>query len=102
MIEVICAKEPKYLEEAQGDDRWMEAMQSKYGSIMKNNTWDLVDRPPKCKVIGTKWVYKTKYKSDISTRRGSCRRVSHRCMVLIIKIPSLPQLDSPQFTVFWP
>ena len=31
---------------------------------MKNNTWDLVDRPPKRKVIDTKWVYKTKYKFD--------------------------------------
>ena len=31
---------------------------------MKNNTWDLVDRPSKCKAIGTKWVYKTKYKSN--------------------------------------
>ena len=39
-------------------------MQSEYGSIMNNNTWDLVDRPPKRKVIDTKWVYKTKYKSD--------------------------------------
>ena len=29
---------------------------------MKNNIWDLVDQPPKCKVIPTKWVYKTKYK----------------------------------------
>ena len=39
-------------------------MKSEYGSIMKNNTQDLVDRPPMRKVIGTKWVYKTKYKSD--------------------------------------
>ena len=31
---------------------------------MKNNAWDLVDWPPKCKVISTKWVYKTKYKFD--------------------------------------
>ena len=63
MIEVLHSQEPKSLVEAQGDDRWMEAMQSEYGSIMKNNTWDLLDRPPKCKVIGTKWVYKTKYNS---------------------------------------
>lgn len=42
----------------------MEAMQSEYGSVMKNNTCDLVDRPQKCKVIDTKWVYKAKYKSD--------------------------------------
>lgn len=31
---------------------------------MKNNTWDLMDRPSKCKVkIGSKWVYKIKYKA---------------------------------------
>ena len=28
MTEVIHVEEPKCLEEAQGDDRWMEAMQS--------------------------------------------------------------------------
>ena len=31
---------------------------------MKNNTQDLMDQSPKCKVISTKWVYKTKYKSN--------------------------------------
>ena len=61
MIEVICAKELKCLTETKGDDRWIEAMQSEYGSIMKNNTWNLVDWPPKCKVIDNKWVYNTKY-----------------------------------------
>ena len=64
MIKVIRAKEPKCLVEAQGDDKWMEAMQSEYGSVMKNNTQDLVDRPPKCKVISIKWVYKTKHNSN--------------------------------------
>ena len=38
----------------------MEAMKVEYKSIMKNCTWDLVDRPTKRKVIGTKWVYKAK------------------------------------------
>ena len=56
MKEVIHAQKPRCLVEAQGDDRWMEAMQLEYGSIMKNNTWNLVDQPPKCKVIGTNWV----------------------------------------------
>ena len=62
MTKVIHAEEPKCFIEAEGDDRWMETMQSKYGSIMKNNTWDLVDQSPKHKVIDTKWVYKIKYK----------------------------------------
>ena len=53
----------------------MEAMQSKYGSIMKNNTWGLVGRLPKRKVIGTKWVYKTKYKSDSTLDKYKARLV---------------------------
>ena len=86
MTEVIRAKEPKYLKETQGDDRWMEAMHLKYGSIMKKNTWDLVDQPPKHKGFGTKLVYKTKYKFDGTLDLD-------KYMVLIIRIPSLPQLD---------
>ena len=46
------------------DDRWMEAMWSKSGYIMKKSTCDLINQPPKHKVIGTKWVYNIKYKSD--------------------------------------
>ena len=42
----------------------MEAMKVEYNSIMKNRTWDLVDHPTKHKAIGTKWVYKSKYKSN--------------------------------------
>ena len=67
---------PKCLEEAHGDDRWMEAMQLEYGFIMKNNTWDLVDQPPKHKVIGTKWVYKTKYKSNGTLDKYKTRLVA--------------------------
>lgn len=52
------------LVEVQEDEKWMEAMWLKCNSIMKNYTWDLVDRPTKCKFISTKWVYKEKYKYD--------------------------------------
>ena len=51
-------------------------MQSEYGSIMKNNTWDLVDRPSKRKIIDTKWVYKTKYKSDSTLDKYKARLVA--------------------------
>ena len=47
-----------------------------YNSILKNRTWDLMDRPTKCKVIGTKWVYKAKYKSDGSLEKYKVRLVS--------------------------
>ena len=41
-------------------------MEAKLASIEKNGTWELVSCPPSCKVIGVKWVFKTKYLSDTS------------------------------------
>ena len=54
----------------------MEAMESEYNSIMKNHTWDLVDHPTKRKVIGTKWVYKAKYKSDGNLEKYKAKLVA--------------------------
>jgi len=51
-------------------------MESEYNSIMKNKTWDLVDRPTKRKVIDTKWVYKVKYKSDGNLEKYKARLVA--------------------------
>jgi len=38
-------------------------MKEKFKSLMKNDTSDLVNLPKGKCVIGTNWVYKTKYKS---------------------------------------
>ena len=51
-------------------------MELEYNSIMKNRTWDLVDRPTKRKVISTKWVYQAKYKSDGSLEKYKARLVA--------------------------
>lgn len=39
-------------------------MQVEIKSLQDNNTWIMMDIPPGKKVIGYKWVYKTKYNSD--------------------------------------
>ena len=51
-------------------------MELDYNSIVENHTWDLVDRPTKRKVIGTKWVYKTEYKSGDSLDKYKARLVA--------------------------
>ena len=50
-------------------------MRTEMEAILKNNTWDLVDRPTKRKVIGTKWVYKLKYKVDGTLEKYKARLV---------------------------
>ena len=52
--------EPISVGEAMSYPKWKEAMISEYDNIMKNDMWDLVERPTKKKVIDTKWVWKRK------------------------------------------
>lgn len=43
--------------------------------IEKNKTWTLVERPQNRKVIGVKWVYKTKINPDGSINKHKARLV---------------------------
>ncbi|KAH9657436.1 hypothetical protein KPL70_023077 [Citrus sinensis] len=55
--------EPKSYKEAvsgKNADQWLKAMKEEMDSLYKNDTWTLVRKPDKKKVIGCKWVYKLK------------------------------------------
>lgn len=70
--------EPRtYREALNSDDRdqWMHAMQEEYDSLLRNNTWELVDRPIGQKVIDNKWVFKLKKNPDGSIERFKARLV---------------------------
>ncbi|RVW46570.1 Retrovirus-related Pol polyprotein from transposon TNT 1-94 [Vitis vinifera] len=43
---------------------WKEAINDEMDSIMSNQTWELVDLPPRSKPIGCKWVFRRKYHTD--------------------------------------
>ncbi len=46
--------------EAADAEEWAEACQYKMDALSKNNTWELVNLPPGCKAIKSKWVFKLK------------------------------------------
>lgn len=55
--------EPHDYQEALKDENWEKwngGMSDEIVSLSKNKTWDVVEKPPKAKVIGCKWVYKKK------------------------------------------
>ena len=43
--------------------------------IQKNETWELVDRLKDRKIIGVKWLYKTKLNADSSINKYKARLV---------------------------
>ena len=43
---------------------WKVAIDNEIESILHNHTWELVDLPPGCKPLISKWVFKWKKKVD--------------------------------------
>ncbi|GJZ12069.1 retrotransposon protein, putative, ty1-copia subclass [Tanacetum coccineum] len=43
---------------------WIDAMNAEIQSMMDNRVWVLVDLPPGCKTVGSKWIFKKKTDMD--------------------------------------
>ena len=71
----VAIYEPTGAEEALQDQKWRNAMEEKMSMINKNETWALVDKPQDRKVIGVKWVFKTKLNADGSINKYKARLV---------------------------
>ena len=54
---------------------WQEAINDEMDSLISNKTWKLVDLPPSCKTIGSKWVLRKKYKPDGTIEKYKARLV---------------------------
>ncbi|KAA0041382.1 Retrovirus-related Pol polyprotein from transposon TNT 1-94 [Cucumis melo var. makuwa] len=71
----VAVCEPANYAEAKKDQRWIAAMEEELSMIEKNKTWILVDRPQDRKVIGVKWVFRTKLNADGSINKHKARLV---------------------------
>ncbi|KAJ8771243.1 hypothetical protein K2173_026131 [Erythroxylum novogranatense] len=71
----VVVFEPAKFKEAEKDDKWIESMREELQMIEKNGTWELVDRPQDRKIIGVKWVYRTKINADGSINKHKARLV---------------------------
>lgn len=70
--------EPQNTEEALNSDlaqKWKDAMDSEYESLLKNNTWILTELPEGKIALPCKWVYKTKTDENGSVVRYKARLV---------------------------
>jgi hypothetical protein len=51
---------PKDIGHALSDHNWVNSIHEELENFERNQVWVLVDLPPGCKPIGTKWVWKNK------------------------------------------
>jgi hypothetical protein len=52
----VATFEPKDIGHALSDHNWVNLMHEELENFERNQVWELVDPPPGCKPIGTKWV----------------------------------------------
>lgn len=70
---VVC--EATNYEEAKTDLNWIYAIEQELFMIDKNKIWELVSQPKNRKVIGVKWVFRTKLNVDGSIKKYKARLV---------------------------
>ncbi|PWA71822.1 ribonuclease H-like domain-containing protein [Artemisia annua] len=67
--------EPKNYWEASKTQHWKEAINTEMKALYENDTFEIVELPSDRKAIGSKWVYKIKYKSSGDIDRFKARLV---------------------------
>ncbi|KAI3516852.1 hypothetical protein L1887_15941 [Cichorium endivia] len=68
--------EPRLFSQAVRHKCWQDAMKAEYDALMRNNTWSLVNCPTKSNIVGCKWIYRVKKRSDGTIERHKARLVA--------------------------
>ena len=74
----LLSSPPSITVALEGDkgDEWAAAMEAELQSLWENEVYDVVDRPPGKKVIGTKWVLRVKTDSEGNIDKFKARVVA--------------------------
>ena len=68
--------EPKSIEEALKDEKWVEAMHEELNQFARNEVWSLVPKTNEMNIIGSKWVFRNKLDEDGVITRNKARLVA--------------------------
>lgn len=73
---LLTTSEPRGFKTAAKNPAWLAVIDEELNALRKNYTWDLVPRPSNTNIVGSKWVFRTKYQSDGSIDRLKARLVA--------------------------
>jgi hypothetical protein len=72
----VATFEPKDIGHALYDHNWVNSMHEEFENFERNQVCELVDPPPGCKPIGTKWLWKNKEGEKCEVVRNKSRLVA--------------------------
>ncbi|GAA0159498.1 transmembrane signal receptor [Lithospermum erythrorhizon] len=75
LASITVGVEPRSYCQALRDPSWCDAMRAEIRALENNGTWSMIELPAGKKALGSRWVYKIKYKSDGSLERLKARLV---------------------------
>ena len=55
---------------------WLKAIEVEYNCLVKNGTWEVVERPANVPIVGCRWVFDLKFDTDGSIKRYKARLVA--------------------------
>lgn len=58
---LFSSKEPKGFKSQSKDPKWYAAMRDEMKALHLNSTWELIPRPSHANIVGSKWVFRTKF-----------------------------------------
>ena len=61
---------------ALSEPAWRSAMEDEFDALQHNQTLTLVPRPPGTNIVGSKWIFKTKFRPDGSVDKYKARLVA--------------------------
>jgi hypothetical protein len=76
MTKVMNLVEPLNFEQAKEHKQWTDTVKDEYDSIMKNETWELTKIPENKFLIGSKWLFKSKFNVDGSIDKYKARFIA--------------------------
>lgn len=66
----------KQVQKSPNKEKWLKAADAEFATLVGMNTWKLVPRPSKRKIIRSKWVFRAKKKFDGSLLKRKARLVA--------------------------
>ncbi|WVZ97856.1 LOW QUALITY PROTEIN: hypothetical protein U9M48_043365, partial [Paspalum notatum var. saurae] len=75
-LHMLLLLNPRDVSHALSDPNWVNALHEELENFERNHVWNLVEPPPNCRPIGTKWVFKNKQGENGMVVRNKARLVA--------------------------
>ena len=73
---ISSVQEPHTFQQANSKEEWRQAMHEELQALNQNNTWSVVKLPKNKHAVGSRWVYKIKFKANGTIDRYKARLVA--------------------------